>query len=501
MRLAALIVYLGALFASAIVQARRLFPHLARWYVLVPSVATMFALFAVSYSTVSYLRGTGLPIPSLMTAAPVLGEDQVLRWDVPAESAASDTKFQVQSSAEPDFSNPDTKIVGDAMFLLRADRNETRYWRVRAVDFDRSTPGRRRYGTWSKPIKVAQYRNVIDKIRLTRRFTVAMENEFDRSIFRWYEQAGDNAATSSGAGQEVTYEGVEIDLAYAIADEICRAHLEGQRDEVSRNLMTCRPSRPDQRTKARADVCKKKNCVEIEMRIAALSFDSVMRSVGQGQADMAISSITFKPERERIYNILFGKASYEITGFGLVSRAPDAGQARSGGASLPFLGGKVAVQDGTTSYDCMKWLQATLGEASNDLPFELVPYNRNVVALNSLAHGTSGFGFVVTDEAFAVGWQKLEVEGHVVVDPLLPMFAPHKNARMPEYCAGQHYRIAVRAGEDGLQQLADRVVRNMQESGQLEKLKISARERFNQHAAAAQKKGTPPKSPGTGSVP
>ncbi len=494
-----LAVYLGTMAVSAVVQTRRLLRYLKRWYVAIPAAALVFGLLILSFSTVRHLRGTGLPVPRLSNIEPVLGEDQTLHWEFPAGGGSGDIKFEVEWSKAPDFSGAEKKIAGDTMLLLRADRNETLYWRVRAVDTDPLLSGHQSLGAWSKPVKIEQFKSVLDKIRLTKRITVAMENEFDRSIFRWYEHKQPGSAKKGDAGQEVSYAGVEIDLAYAIAGEICRSEIAGRRDEETGRIMACKPARAVQTGADSGDDCQQKSCVAIDVRIAALSFENVMNFVGQGKADIAISSITYKPDRERKYNILFGNQSYESTGFGLVSRAPDAGTAAAAGKVLPFLGDRVAVQAETTASACMEWLQKKLKTPSGPEPFGIVEHSRNVVALNALAHGRAGFAFVLIDQPFAEGWKKFQGDRRVQVEPLVPVFEAYKDVTTPPFCLEQQYRFAVRAGEYGLQQLADRVIGQLQASGQLANMKAKAGERFNANVQSARNGAEVPPA-ATGSV-
>ena len=250
---------------------------------------------------------------------------------------------------------------------------------------------------------------------------------------------------------------------------------------------------PSRRKDLDAAVCKEKSCVAIDVKIVALSFETVMKSVGDGHADVAISSITYIPDREPKYNLLFGGQSYETTGFGLVSRSPDPTHPAVAAQALPFLGGKVAVQDETTSYYCMKWLQDKLQGSGGPAPFDIVKLDRNVFALNELAHGTAGFGFVVVDQPFAEGWQKREGQGRVQVDPLVPVFAAQKDERTPQFCLGQQYRLAVRAGEYNLQRVADKVVEHLIATGDLERLKVEAKKRLDDQLLDASKDaGTAP---------
>jgi ABC-type amino acid transport substrate-binding protein len=446
--------------------------RLKSWYIALPVVLGAAALLAVSMATAAYLRGTRLPVPSLSDLKVVFGEDELVRWDVPP--GAADLMFQVQWSTDPRFpaSLSRTVIVNDTIFPLDATRNETIYWRARALELQGGVP--QRFGAWSRQVKIEQYANVLEKIRRTRRITVAMENEFGRSMFRWYESGVDEARRSEVLDQAVSFRGVDVELAHAIADEACAKLLEGQIEDGVR--LTCLPSRARHSSDRASDraLCKDKRCVSVEVRVAAVPWSDVMRSVGEGRSDMAISSITYVPEREDRFNILFSTRSYERTSYGVVSKRDGhwpADKRRFTVSAAAFKGLRVGVQPETTGSRCVQHLLEAFEKAGEKDSFRMVEQSRDLVALHLLVRGKSPFDLMVKDGTTAEGWKALHGDDILVEHTPEDFFGPDA----PPVCRGQEYRVAVRAGEFGLQELTDRVLAR---TDWLSRIKAEAAEQY-----------------------
>ncbi len=446
-------IYVGSIVVSGVRRARSLLPRLKIWYISLQVALGSASLLVVSMATAAYLRGTPLPVPSLSDLKVVLGEDELLRWDLPP--GAADLTFEVQWSTEPHFPTAlsGSELVRDTLYPLDAARNETFYWRVRAVDVDPRTNVAHRLGAWSRPVKIEQYANVLEKIKRTRRVTVAMENEFGRSKFRWYESAAGGTRPGQVLDRAVSYHGVDVEIAYAIADEACQELFKGQSEDGK--PMVCVPWRS--RHAADRALCREKACVDIEVRVAPVPWSEIMKSVGEGRFDMAISSITYVPEREDRYNILFSTASYERTRYGIVSkndgnRLP--GMRRFTEAAAALKGKRVGAQPETTGYRCVRHLLETFEKAGEKDSFRVVDQSRDLMALAQLVGGKAGFDLLVKDGTTAEGWEALHGDGILVEYTPEDFFGPDA----PAFCRGQEYRVAVRAGETRFQALIDRVL-------------------------------------------
>ncbi len=476
-------VYLATIVGDATRQMRKAWPHLTSWYVFVPSIFGVVGLLVVSVLIVNVLRASDLPVPSLSGIDPVFGEDEVLHWALPLDHRDRDFMFEVQSSENPAFpigKGTTLESVRDTVHPLFAYKNKTLYWRVRAIEVDPVTSRARRYGAWSRPVRIPQYATVLEKIFRTRQLNIAMENQFGRSKFRWFETP-EPAKPGESRWRALDYRGVEIDIAYAIADEICQRSLE--RVNQTKKAV-CVPSRAGPEQDAAYERCAEQadtHCIKIDVHFASVPWSDVMTSVGQGKYDMAISNITYKPEREDEFGILFGTESYENTGHAFVSRP-----ARSGKPDLgpvvrdpeTLLKGKVvAVQAKTTSADCLHALQETLAAAAGDgksWSFKVVKRTRSVLAVTMLLRNKANFDFVVTDASIAEGWKDLRGSSLTLIHAAPDFFG--KDA--PGFCRHQEYRIAMKAAEYDLQQLTDTVLRKLRASGELQRIKERVADEF-----------------------
>jgi ABC-type amino acid transport substrate-binding protein len=446
-------VYAGSVVVSGVRLANSLLPRLRSWYVSLLVVLGSASLLALSMAMSAYLRGTRLPVPSLSDLKIVLGEDELLRWDLPPGSA--DLTFEVQWSTDPRFPAALSygAFVKDTIYPLDATRNETFYWRVRVLDLDGQGRVPHRFGTWSKSVKIEQYANVLEKIKRTRRITVAMENEFGRSRFRWYHPEVDERRRGEILDQAVSYRGVDVEIAYAIADEACRELFKGQSEDGK--PMACLPSRS--RHAPDPAVCRDKKCVSVEVHVVPVPWSEVMKSVGEGRVDMAISSITYVPERENRYNILFSTKSYERTRYGVVSKNDGnwpAGTRRFTLAADALKGKRVGAQPETTGYRCVRHLLETFARGGEKDSFRIVDQSRDLTALAQIVRGKAPFDVLIKDSTTAEGWEALHGDGILVEHTPEDFFGPDA----PDFCRSQEYRVAVRAGEFGLQELIDNVL-------------------------------------------
>src|SRR5262249_4496957 len=107
--------------------------------------------------------------------------------------------------------------------------------------------------------------------------------------------------------RSIRYRGVEVELAYRIADAICHRLFEARdhRDERGRKTVCLSASETAMKRSISNDpnLCAQKECMTVDVRFVGLKWNEVMKAIGDGVYDMAISTITYKPERESRYGI------------------------------------------------------------------------------------------------------------------------------------------------------------------------------------------------------
>lgn len=476
-------IYLIVLTGGAIQHLRRLTRRFNRWYVLFPSLACAAALTLLSVALVNFLRT--LPTPELALARPSFLHSNIVQWSPPRAARSEDLIFEVQRSTSPDFfEGTESTYTKDNMIPASGTDNTVFHLRVRSIELDPQTRAPERYGPWSPVLKVEHYGDALERIRRRRILTVAMENEFNDTDVRWIQPVSQRDQSAKFIDvpriatrwlgiafpsdwdwgtvpiiRSIEYHGLEVEIAYEIADALCRQLFEaGDGAAMGGRKHVCAPSRAvsgavnDERSS-----CADRDCVAIAVRFVGLPWAEVMKSVGTGQYDVAISTITYKPERESQYGIIFGRETYKMTDFGIVSKAT-----QPISASM-LKGRRLAVQEGTTSFDCMKLLGEAYQREGDKVGFQIIPQFKDKITLNLLLEGRGGFDAAVKDGTIADGW-KAAVGDRIHVDHTQPeLFGD----QMPAFCRKQEYRIAFNASDLELRSLADRVIARLRDSGEL----------------------------------
>ena len=85
--------------------------------------------------------------------------------------------------------------------------------------------------------------------------------------------------------------------------------------------------------------------------------------------------------------------------------------------------------------------------------------------------GKAAFDLLIKDGTTAEGWEALHGDGILVEHTPEDFFGPDA----PDFCRGQEYRVAVRAGESGLQELIDNVLAR---TGWLARIKEEAAQQY-----------------------
>ena len=455
------------------------------WVTAVTVLLAIVLAATGSRMVVNYVRGNSLPVPSVPEVAAVLGEDQVLQWLLPEGRAGSSVRFEVQWSQERGFPPGDRTnlaTVDDTVMPLVATENQSLWWRVRAVEGDASARYRK-VGHWSKPVRIDQYTSAWNRVRDSRILRVAMERSYGRSKYRFYSGVG--RTSPDGVGGKLERRGVEIDLAHLIADQLCRSMFfpkaKAAADGKPAKPVICLPSRQQDYEKKRdATDCKKNVCERIEAKFNSTGWPDVMSEVGRGKYDMAISTITYFPERENEHNILFTRENYQDTSHALVYKNKSVPLNDDGS---PIIAGKViAVQRKTTSHFCLRYRNGERqgadgswkpGPAGDE--FSLHVAGRAVVAFQTIMRGRGRYQFVMTDTAFAEGWKTHYGDKVGFFETPENYFGDDA----PAYCSRQQYRIAVRAAEFDLRDAADNVLLKARTSGRLAEIKARAEKDFD----------------------
>lgn len=435
----------------------------------------------ISLSTVRYVRATSLPVPTVSSVDIILGNDNIVQWGTPLEKYDSRMLFEVALSTDKEFPSEKTKtqLIDDTVLTVFPSLNKTLFMRVRSVIPSENEFEPNRYGSWSAVSTLELYDSVINRIERTKILKVAMERSYGRSEYRFYET--EKSFRSRNKDDAVLRRnGIEVMLAYRLADSLCEKLLRDRRNLApgepggKQKPVVCLPSDPAAfRDVDREKTCRNSVCERIDVQFFSTGWPDVMQDTGKGIYDLAISTITFLPEREDEHNILFSDVTYAQTRHAFVYKIrqpPDAGLTPKAVPLAEFLPGKsIGVQGTTTSGKCLAHIQKHMRD--NGLgEFKIRDYKRVVVAFLSLLSEGSPVDYVMTDETFATGWQRHQRGKIAFAVPDETGFGPGAAA----FCGKQEYRIAMRSGELMLKTLVDEELRQLIGSGELEKMKEKA---------------------------
>jgi ABC-type amino acid transport substrate-binding protein len=350
-------------------------------------------------------------------------------------------------------------VTGDNVLPLFAKDNHAFYWRIRLLVSERNDLQRKK-GRWSNIVRIEQYQSAFSRIKQTGVLRVAMSNTYGRSWFRFYLRAGDPAECRKA---EIRNTGFDIVLAHEIGDRLERYF--GRKVTVA---------------------------------IMPMPWSEVMPSVGKGSADVAISTITIKRDREREYGIVFSTPYFQ-TGQAVVFRRSNTdllSRASTAASGLRTLLGasRVGVHGSTSSHACLLALQNAVVDHAGTTGFKIELYNSEVVALHEVARNGARIDFAVTDETFAEGWKALLDGGQTTHNRV--EFALFRRedfllrdgslvANADPSCWSQDYGIAVRAGEDVLLRAVNEILAELGPDG-LQKIEKQSRAEFKRYVTSHQ---------------
>jgi ABC-type amino acid transport substrate-binding protein len=341
----ALIVVGANVVISQIIEFRKLLrggwlQHRAAWIALAAGLCVVLFL---SFRIVDTLRESTEPVPKIVEdTTTVIGQPLRLQWTYQRPSS----RFEVQSAKDASFTH-DTRREGyrNGNLIQIASSNDTRYWRVRAVD-----PDNKKESGWSVPVRIAHYDSSLTRIQNTHFVTVYMSDSINEAFFKF--EAKD--ANSTLKGYDV-----------AIADEIVK--------NLNAKLRIAEPLH-----QARIHV----------------AWQELLDAPGNGSADIIISTITAFAAREEKFGLKFSKPYY-CTTYSLVSQSPQS-------AKLPLpqivAGKRVGVQSETTS----ERLLADFME--EDKSVQSVPYKQTDDMIAALVNKKIDYG--LTDTPFARAAQR-----------------------------------------------------------------------------------------------
>jgi ABC-type amino acid transport substrate-binding protein len=317
----------------------------------------IIALF-VSVVIVVSIRAALAPVPMLVSSFDsVLGEAIHLRWTYDARmsnglrtNAQVQTWYEVQSAADSSFTKDvqhEDPVDSQEIYVDRFTNGE-RFWRVRAVTSD---PRHAPISSWSAATQITQYESHYGRIASTGTISVYTSSSANQGFFKFPVKG--------------RLKGADVKLAEAIVAKLpALMKLDDPKLPINDKLT---------------------------VSFAAVPWKELLGLPGTGQADMIISTITRRTDREQQYRMKFSEPYY-CTTQSLLFRD---GQAE-GSIRQIVAGKKVGVQVGTTGEQLVVKLAKDM-----DKPPIIERAGQTEDLVNALVRSPPAIDYAVTDAPFA----------------------------------------------------------------------------------------------------
>lgn len=354
------------------------------------------------------MRRASAPVPILVVDTDtVIGRPLLLSWkyDYPEESSVH---FEVQGATDRYFRNVLKMLYRSGRATLVGSVNKKLFWRVRAVD-----DGRLPVSNWSSPVLITQYDDSLSRIADTRAVNIYVSKAFNQGIFEYEADDG-------------TLKGFDLAVVRHIVSELAdRLHI----------------------------------MAPITPNTLYVDWQELLGAPKSGHADIIISAISARPEREDKYSIKFSRPYYCTTQSILFRSAPLT-------RPIPTVieNKRIGVVTKTTSEDMLRKFPGK---------FSVRPYDEGDRMIADLAKGELDFALIDTPMARAAelqyGAHKLNFR-ELVADADVP-------AALSREMRQDRYAVAVRAGEPKLIEAIDGIIEDMRK-GMLQKYLEQATEEF-----------------------
>jgi polar amino acid transport system substrate-binding protein len=333
-----------------------------------------------------------------------LGKRIPLTWTYRPPTPSASIHFEVESRAAGTYS---LVTCTDAEHYYVDRINGTQEWRVRAVaDCETKNP----VSDWSQAIKVTQYDSIYQRIRSRGQVDVFVSASQDQDVFKWGDQGSDIELTKL----------LVRDLSARIGREL---------------KLVWRP----------------------------VPWEKLLPAVEDGSADLAISSITKTPSRERQFSIKFTDGYY-CTTYALIYRAIT----QEGRIRDMVKGKTVGVQRETTS-------SGLAGKLAGDGLFSIKGFDNMESLENALVESRIDLG--VTDTSLAQSIQ-LDMRLNNGVDRLKFKEFGQDDLALVQDGRTQEYAIAVHDGEIELLGAINGSLAKAKQNGELASLFKTSAEKY-----------------------
>jgi polar amino acid transport system substrate-binding protein len=375
------------------------------------------AIVAVAVIAVIWINVSSSPVPIFTPDVKhyLLGEHIYLKWAFAgAGRQQTPILYEVESAADDRFSNVKNEgYVEDGYKPIRDWINGTRYWRVRAVD---TTEEHNPVSDWSSSHDIEQYESALKRIEVTKSFRIYMSKSVEQGIFRFI---------SPETGKP---RGFDVRLAETIADQLAAKMQLAPRLKVVTNNVT---------------------------------WEELLNAPSAGVADMIISTISVRPQREEQFKLKFSRPYYQTTQ-SLIYRCGEADRP----IRERLRGKRVGVQTGTTSEHLLTALRKDLGDQAPTL----VQFLQNDYLSDELLKASPTIDYGIADTPFAKGTElKHRENGASLLGYKEFTTTDFTDSVEPEQRI-ENYAVAVRSADAKLLQFINEIIDGLIQSGERDRM-------------------------------
>jgi len=179
-------------------------------------IISVLASILISISIVQAVEQFKRHKPVLISSDIVIGKHLTLQWDYETVARDPDLFYEVQSARDQRFREglePEANLTQSKFLPIGRHINDTRYWRVRAVQrVNNQGETQEANGKpvpkspWSDALKISQYENNYERIKHTRTVNVYVSDSFDQGFYKFM------------AGSRIT--GFDIELVRLIVEKL-----------------------------------------------------------------------------------------------------------------------------------------------------------------------------------------------------------------------------------------------------------------------------------------
>lgn len=405
-------------------------------------VRLYFILVGIISITLSILVVCGVRVASAIKPIFINAQNQVLvgerlniRWKYNLEEDMQDValklKYLLQDWENSSQNKKKTQRILDSnIYHVDANMNSERYWRVRAgTGTNNNLDTFKPISPWSKTLRTTDYKNIYTRISKTKKLIIYTSNSYNQGIFKF---SFENEAS-----------GFEYELIKLIRNKIFE-----KLDLAGGNI-----------------------------EVMPVKWEKLLSKPREGEADMIVSSITIRKDREKEYELLFSEPYYE-TKLAIACRQDRVPKVQiQKNKVLEILSGEhVGFQKGTTTVEVLDELNKIISKNTRE-KIQTTPYSEARESIDALID--SDVSCVVADSPFIeASKNRLKEDFDAAKINIIELDDSYFPTGFNSELVSEKYGIAVHRRENKLLKVIDEKIQELERNGELRKIEEQSEAKF-----------------------